>query len=444
MKSIRLYLIVVLLSTICIVNFGAALNGYKRSKAAGQSLLDKRLIDMALTTTKLYAQHAEVDSETFQNNVIFQIWDGNKLVAKSINSPKTPIANARSDFNIVNSNGVQWRVFRHQDTESKLVTMYGEQYDLYRTLIDEIILESLLPIVWVLPIIGLLIWLIVSYGLRPLTQFAAKLRLRSASELTTISDDGLPTELTPLLESTNTLFARLSDAFEREQRFAADAAHELRTPLAALKISLHNHAQSIKTPNGNIADVQASAKRMEASIEQILALYKLTPETFRRTLTLCNLKTVVQRSLIDIFPALELKQQIVEFVGEDINLEADEFALAMLMKNLIENASKYTPFHGRISVSIKYSDDDTIAIIVEDSGPGIAPADYDLVFDLFYRVGRDRHTSGVVGSGLGLSIVSHVVKLHNGKIRLSKSHSLGGLAVTVKLPKIQLTEMESS
>lgn len=444
MKSIRVYLIVVLLSTICIVNFGAALNGYNRSTDAGRSLLDKRLVSMTLTTTRLYEMHGSLDSETFESDAIFQIWKDQRLVAKSQNSSNTPLANSKSEFHIVNSNGVQWRVFRYQTSESSTVSMYGERYDLYRKLIDGIILESLLPIVWVLPILAILIWLIVGYGLRPLKQFADTLRRRSASELKAINNDGLPAELSPVVESTNRLFARLSDAFEREQRFAADAAHELRTPLAALKINLHNHAKSLKAPDDNIIALQASAKRMEESIEQILALYKLTPETFKKTLANHNLKSVVQKSLVDFFPAFEAKNQQVELIADDIQIEADEFALSMLIKNLIENASKYTPLSGNVLVTVSISCKDNIKIVIEDSGPGIQQSDYERVFDRFYRVGGDRHTSGVIGSGLGLSIVNHIVKLHSGSIKLSKSKPLGGLAVTVHLPKVQPMNMEPS
>jgi two-component system sensor histidine kinase QseC len=114
----------------------------------------------------------------------------------------------------------------------------------------------------------------------------------------------------------------------------------------------------------------------------------------------------------------------------------------MLLKNLLENASKYTPDSGDITLTIKGSDDASITIIVQDSGPGIPASDYQRVFDRFYRLGGDRHTSGVTGSGLGLSIVSHVVRLHGGEIKLSESPSLGGLAVTVTLPKVQLRRMD--
>lgn len=427
----------VLLSTICIVNFSAALNGYNRSTAAGNKLLDDRLKSMSLMTAKLHEIHGNVDADTFDDHVIFQIWQADKLLSKSLNAPSLGLVSGRSDYHIVNSAGVQWRVYSLSLPNSSVRVVYGERYDVYQQLIDGIILASLLPIVWVLPIIALLIWLIVGYGLKPISSLADKLRKRSANELTAIEADGLPNELSPLLESTNTLFARLSEAFAREQRFAADAAHELRTPLAGLKVSLHNLEQDHSKSDSNIIDLKVSAKRMENSIEQILALYKLTPQTFKQTLSKCMLKTHVQQSLIDLFPVLELKQQEVEFIADDVFIEADEFAISMLIKNLIENASKYTPNNGSILVTIDEADEHTVKLTIDDSGPGIAEQDYDRVFDRFYRVGGDRHSSDVIGSGLGLSIVSHVVKLHMGDIELSKSSSLGGLKVTVLFPKSQ-------
>ncbi|MFT5137371.1 MAG: two-component system sensor histidine kinase QseC [Arenicella sp.] len=440
MKSIRIFLIVVLLSTICIVNFSAALNGYNRSTEAGNSLLDVRLKSMALMTARLYAMHGEVDSAIFDDDTIFQIWQGDKLLSKSVNAPSTGLVSGLSEYHVVNSAGIQWRVHSRNTANSDVHVIYGERYDVYRQLIDGIILASLLPIVWVLPLIALLIWLIVSYGLMPLSSFADKLAKRSANELNPIEAEGLPNELSPLLDSTNTLFERLSEAFGREQRFAADAAHELRTPLAGLKVSLHNLEREHSESNDNIIDLKLCARRMENSIEQILALYKLTPETFKQTLARCMLKAHVQQTLIDLFPAIELKEQEVEFIAQDVVIEADEFAISMLIKNLIENASKYTPSNGSILVTIQDADEDTVKLTVEDSGPGITEQDYARVFDRFYRAGGDRHCSDVIGSGLGLSIVSHVVKLHMGSIDLSKSLALGGLRVTVLLPKSQSKE----
>jgi two-component system sensor histidine kinase QseC len=442
MKSIRIFLIVVLLSTICIVNFSAALNGYNRSTEAGNNLLDDRLKSMSLMIARLHQMHGDVDPDTFAEGIIFQVWQNQTLLSKSVNAPSSNMVSGLSDYHIINSAGVQWRVYSLSSAdlgadESGIHVIYGERYDIYRQLIDGIILASLLPIVWVLPIFALLIWFIVGYGLKPLSSFAEKLRKRSAQELRAIEVEGLPNELLPLLDSTNTLFERLSEAFAREQRFAADAAHELRTPLAGLKVSLHNLQQERPEEDTNLINLKACTRRMENSIEQILALYKLNSETFRQTLSECSLKPLVQQSLIELYPAIELKQQEVELIADDMVIDGDQFALSMLLKNLIENASKYTPSKGSIVVTVTEQDEQLVKLTIEDSGPGLSEQDYHRVFDRFYRVGGDRHSSGVIGAGLGLSIVNHVVKLHMGKIELSKSSILGGLKITVLLPKSQ-------
>jgi len=440
MKSIRLFLIVVLLSTICIVNFTAALNGYNRSTEAGNSLLDDRLKSMSLMIVRLNDIHGDVGSDTFNNESIFQIWRHDTLLSKSANAPSSMLISGNSDFHIVNSASVQWRIYSLNRADSDIHVVYGERYDLYRQLIDGIILASLLPIVWVIPVFAMLIWFIVGYGLKPLSSFAEKIRKRSAQELRVIEFEGLPNELLPLLDSTNTLFERLSEAFAREQRFAADAAHELRTPLTGLKVSLHNLQQELPEEDSNLINLQACANRMENSIEQILALYKLNSKMFRQTLSKCRLKELVRATMIDLFPAIALKQQDVEFIADDVVIDGDEFALSMLVKNLIENASKYTPNYGVILVTIKEAGEHTVKITIEDSGPGLSEVDYQRVFDRFYRVGGDRHSSGVIGAGLGLSIVNHVVTLHMGDISLSRSSALGGLKVIVSLPKTQSEE----
>lgn len=434
MKSIRLYLIVVLLSTICLVNFTAALNGYNRSTDIGNGLLDQNLVETSGAIERLFLRNGPLDANTFGDKAIFQIWQNGVLASRSKNAPETNMAVNPAAFHIVNSASVQWRLYSRQSAERDLTINYGERFDLYRQLVDGIILASLLPVIWALPIIGILVWLIVSYGLRPLSNFADNLRRRSATQLNPIESAQLPSELKPLLTSTNTLLSRLSEAFAREQRFAADAAHELRTPLAALKISLHNFQQENPSDNSDIQSLLDTAKRMENSIEQILALYKLTPETFNKTLSRCSLTQITQEIMIDLYGELERKQQSFDLIGDDVSVQADRFALSMMIKNLLENAVKYSPQGGDIAVVIGHASSNKVTLTVEDSGPGIHESDYQRVFDRFYRVGGDRHTSGIIGSGLGLSIVKHVVRLHNADIMLSKSTRYGGLAVIVSLP----------
>jgi two-component system sensor histidine kinase QseC len=173
---------------------------------------------------------------------------------------------------------------------------------------------------------------------------------------------------------------------------------------------------------------------MENTIEQLLALYKLTPENFGGTLTSCKVQTMLREALVERYDEMSSRNQTAELLGDEVEIEADFFALSVLIKNLLDNCIKYTPNDGRVRVKVKEVENSHIGIEFEDSGPGISDDDKPHVFDRFFRVGQDRHNSGVIGSGLGLSIVAHVVNLHHGTIKLFDSKDLGGLGVTVVLP----------
>jgi len=395
---------------------------------------------MAHLIDKISANRLSLPQGLLGEDALSQVWDGGTLTHRSANAPSTLLSPLDDGFHILNHAGLQWRIYVYRIESSNRWIIYGSRYDLFRSLIDTLILESILPIIWALPILGLLVWLIVSYGLRPLRSFAKMLTQRGVNDLRAIEDDQFPTELSDVVTSTNRLFGRLSEAFEREQRFAADAAHELRTPLAALKVNLHNLSQNNHLTGDSLSELEASARRMENLIEQILALYRLSPENFQSTLVTCDLKSIIQQVIIDLYDSLHSKQHNIELLGESMELEADTFALSLMIKNLIDNAVKYTPENGRILLSLCSDSDSRLTLSIEDSGPGISELDHDRIFERFYRVGRDRHSSGVTGSGLGLSIVQHVIKLHHGAIALSKSDALGGLSISVTLPKKQTNE----
>jgi two-component system sensor histidine kinase QseC len=283
-------------------------------------------------------------------------------------------------------------------------------------------------------VIGALIWLIVGLGLKPLRTLAATLQSRRAGELQPVASDGYPQELGVVITSVNQLMERLAEAFAREQRFAADAAHELRTPLAAIKISLHNLAQQGGIDRETLQNLTRSIDRMSDSIEQILALHRFTPEQLKAASTRCDLRQLAQAAIIDLYEACRAKQQSIELEADaPVIVEGGEFALQTLLRNLIDNASKYTPAGGSILLSVTPRDGEA-CIAIDDSGPGIPEADHQRVFDRFYRVGGDRHASGVVGSGLGLSIIAQIVRLHGGHVALQRSPQLGGLRVEILLP----------
>lgn len=440
MKSIRLYLILALLSTICLSNFVVAVHGYRKSMAAGDHLLDKQLIEMSQTLEQLNAANIAPPPNLYGDGKLFQIWDADRLLLyHSTTAPAAPLGLLAPGYHFASHAGLRWRVYVFYDASRQHWIVAGQRHDLYAHLIERMVLQSTLPVIWVLPIIGLLIWLVVGSGMRPLVSLAAILQQRRAGELEAVDRSGYPAELAVVITSVNQLMERLAEAFDREQRFAADAAHELRTPLAAIKVNLHNLAREAQLTGGrdevnrSLDDLTRSVDRMGHSIEQILALYRFTPEQLLAASTHCDLRKLAQAVIIDLYDACLARQQTIELEADAVTIEGSEFALQTLLRNLIDNASKYTPAGGSILLTVQQRTG-YAHIAVEDSGPGIPAADYKRVFDRFYRVGGDRHASPVVGSGLGLSIVQHIVRLHSGQITLLHSTRLGGLRIEITLP----------
>lgn len=432
MRSIRAYLILALVATIFLANFVAAFHGYHRSIAAGDRLMDKQLIEMAQSLEQFDAAAAPPPANLFGDSRLYQIADSSaRLLFRSANAPSEAIAGLVPGYNFASHNGLRWRIYVLRDIQDRWI-IAAQRSDLYARLVEQMVLESILPIVWVLPVIALLVLVIVGIGLQPLKKLAGTLLQRRPGELTPVDSGGYPAELTVVVASINELLGRLTDAFEREQRFAADAAHELRTPLAAIKVNLHNLGSEQHLDRAALRQLEGSVDRMGRSIEQILTLYRFSPERLLAAATRCNLRQLAQQAIIDLYDGCAAKQQNIELDAAPIEIEGNEFALLALLRNLIDNAVKYTPAGGAIRVAIA-AVDGIARIDVEDSGPGVPAEDYKRVFDRFYRVGGDRHASKVIGSGLGLSIVQHIVNLHGGRIALGKSR-LGGLKVEISLP----------
>jgi two-component system sensor histidine kinase QseC len=301
--------------------------------------------------------------------------------------------------------------------------------NIYSALTEEILLKAITPIVWVLPIVGILVFLVVSLGLRPIKRLTGRLVQRSSNDFSALPVNGYPEELEPIVAALNSLFARLAAAFDRERRFSADAAHELRTPLAALKVNLHNLANELGDIDG-VTVLKRSTERMEHCIEQLLEIHRTSIAPGNADLQPCDLNGLAREAISQKYELIAARQQTVELKGSRALLLADPNELSVLLRNLIDNASKYTPVNGKICLTTDTKAGAT-RILIEDSGPGIPDAEFSRVLDRFYRVGGDRHATDVVGSGLGLSIVSAIAQRYQGRIHFSRSAVLGGLALEV-------------
>lgn len=441
MSSIRRFLVVVLLATITLINFLTALHGYRTSMAKAEQLFDAQLADiadvLALTAGGIDSNPAVLATVMGEGpGIAFQVWHHGELLSSSGVAPENlaePVAPLVAGYADVNFAGYRWRAFSRYVPETERWLIVAERADIRFNLAESVILESVLPIILGLPLAGLLIWIIVGRGLRPLQDLAGEMGNKRGDDLSPVADFEPPQELAVLINSINDLLRRLEASFEREKRFAADAAHELRTPISVLKVQLHNLLRDADEGMVALRPLKAAVERMEHSVEQVLMLYRTTPEQFAANFTDLDLAGVARQVIAALYPQLEAKQQQIELVADRSPMRGDAFALRTLLTNLIENASKYSGSGCEIRVTIKH-EGAGVELTVEDNGPGIPADQRDKVFERFYRLSSDRQDPGIVGSGIGLAIVRHLVDIHGASIRLGESSFPSGLAVTVRFP----------
>lgn len=442
MRSIKFFLVSGILATLILFNFIAALQGYQSSMDEADRLFDNQMLDLARLVSNLDFTHPDVDEVRLGNDLTFQVWEGSALVAASNNAPDAPILEFSPGFEYANFNGYRWRTFTRFDNSRDRWVIVAERTDLRFVLAENVVIESVIPMLLGIPLVGLLIWVIVAHGLRPLAEFSAELKQKRANDLTPVLSANSRVELDQTIESVNGFIARLSTTMERESRFSADAAHELRTPISALKVQLHNLSRDIDTSNDSYQQLQQGVERMQHLLEQLLALYRTTPEQFESNSTQVDLYAITQQQIALRYPAFEAKQQQIELEGAAAVIVGDKFALETLLSNLLLNANKYTPVGGRVNVRVEtgiqsglQSTADEICLTVEDNGPGIPPQDRKAVFERFHRGSSAIAASETPGCGLGLTIVQHITELHNARVTLEDSSFASGCAFRIYFGK---------
>jgi two-component system sensor histidine kinase QseC len=299
-----------------------------------------------------------------------------------------------------------------------------------------VILESLFHTLAGLPVVGLLIWVIVSGGLRPLRALASELAGKQPDDLSPLAIRAPKQELEQIVASCNGLLERLETSLLREKQFASDAAHELRTPISALKVQVYKLAQEHGADDAQMSELEQTVERLEHIVEQILDLYRSSPDQFNASFEPLDLSGLAREVLAEEFAAFDRKDQQLEFEGPACMIAGDRFALKTLLRNLLSNANKYTPRGGQVLVTVAPKGD-TVRLTVADSGPGIPEDQCQSIFERFYRIGRDRHPSGESGCGLGLAIVKRLVELHRASISITPSGLATGAAFHVDLPRFR-------
>jgi two-component system sensor histidine kinase QseC len=429
-SSIRKFLIVGILATLTLFNFIAALRGYQSSMREADTLFDNELLDLSTLVANLDIP-ALPDDFHLGNNLAFQVWRFDELLASTHQAPREPMNALKPGFEFSNFDGYRWRTYtRHVEADERWIIV-AERTDQRFLLAENVVIEAVIPILLGIPLVGLLIWVLVSRGLKPLHTLSTALRQKQVNDLSPLPAQGIPTELAQVVQSTNGFINRLSAALEREKRFSADAAHELRTPISALKVQLHNLAQEVPPGSESYAQLEAGVVRMQHLVEQLLSLYRTTPDQFDANCVPVDLEVLAQDVIAQLYAMVEQRGQSLELESEPAVIRGDPFALETLLSNLLTNASKYTQEGGSIHVQVAKRDGEVV-LSVADNGPGISDAEKPLVFERFYRR-DDPGTQRQPGCGLGLTIVQHVATLHQARVEVGDAPG-GGALFTVHFP----------
>jgi two-component system OmpR family sensor kinase len=288
-------------------------------------------------------------------------------------------------------------------------------------------------LVELVPIFGLLIWFTVGRGLAPLRVLAAAVARRSAEDLQPLPATSLPSEVKPLVYEINLLLDRVESALDAQRGFIADAAHELRTPITAadLQLQLAERAGTMEEMRAALLPLRGGIARSQRLIEQLLSMARNQPEASALQREDFDLHALLQEVVGELAPLAIKKDIDIELIATGpIVYRGDRNALRVAVANLVDNAIRYTPPEGKVSVSLVQSDA-SLGIDVTDSGAGISEAERERVFDRFYRGLGHAET----GSGLGLSIVERIVTRHGGTVRLASATPEGGLKAMIELPR---------
>ncbi len=374
--------------------------------------------------------HVETEV-TLDRRFRYQVRDqSGKLVLISADTTREPFVSLAVDgHQEVEIGGVEHYVYSLWNNDHSLQIQVIERADPL-----DFVLATVGPqlavgfIITILALLMIKVWLL-GRATSALDQAANQLVNRSPADLEPIVADNPPRELIPLLDAINCLFTRTRRALEAERNFSAHAAHELRTPLAAVRVQAQvaDRARSAGGTHEALQQLGVCVERASRMIDQMLTLARFESlPTAWGSLVYVHLDQIVAQVLSDLRPLLAERKINLELRVEPAIVRGLELGLASLLRNLVENAARYTPDHGTVRVET-WQDGPATYIAVEDSGPGIPTAERERVFEPFYRLATD----GVEGCGIGLSIVRSVVRIHGAQINLSDS-ALGGLRVVVR------------
>ena len=447
--SLKLRLLGFVLASVLLAGLGLGIATYRNALREADAMFDLHLQQMAhsLRGSVLLGTTADGDYGEEGYDVFVQIWgvDGTQMFrsARSALPPRAVLG-----FSDATVNGNRYRVYSLQ-TPLQTVQI-AQDMDARETRAQGLALRSTLPMALMAPLLMLLIGWIITRSLAPVERMRRQVSGRADDDLSPLSERGLPAEVQPLVHEINLLFGRVDSAFAAQKNFVADAAHELRSPLTALKLQAEalRRASDDASRETAIARMQQGIERSIRLVGQMLVLARQEASSTGNEATstsaaspavhgsTVNLEALVRDTIAAALPEAGIKRiDLGLAASEPTTVHGEAEALHILLGNLIDNAIKYTPEGGQIDVTLASpaqatGTSRTAVLTVEDSGPGIAEAEHERVFDRFFRV-ADAAASATTGSGLGLAIVKTIAKRHGATVVLGRSERLGGLRIAV-------------
>lgn len=372
---------------------------------------------------------------SYERKIMFQVAQQGDVLIRSDNTPFRDTQDLHPGYQRLFAGDQFWHIFTLVDGD--LWYTVGERGDIREEVARKIAISNLGPSLIALPLLVLLLAVILRRGLQPLNDLDQRIQERSKDNLEPVVLPQPPREIVPIVESLNGLLARLRRSLDAERRFSATASHEMRTPLAALKINVQNalKAGSDQERLDSLHDIDASVDRASRLINQLLTLSRLEQDASGFQVQRLDIMPVLREEIAALYPLALQKHQTIELLENPDTLEFTTIpqVFPLVVRNLVDNAIKYSPEGGVIRLqAVRHPGE--IVLQVEDSGPGVPESERERIFERFYRMAP----TGVVGSGLGLAIVKRVTEVLNATIDVDSSNVLGGLLIRIHIPTATL------
>lgn len=433
MQSIRKTLLWWLAGGLLAGIFVATLLIYAQARQEANALFDYQMqqVAAALPSQWIDPPPPALASIARDDDVVIRIWDGTgRSLYLSHARPNLP-EQVELGFSDANTPEGPWRVY--SVAFGPAVVQIAQPYSARHAVAARMALRTVAPLLILLPLLGWIVWLAVGRGLAPLGSVAKQVQARDAAALSPLPTQGLPDEIRPLTNALNDLLTRLGTALAHQRAFVADAAHALRTPLAALKLQLQvaDRAQNEDERRAAHADLHRGVERMIRLVGQLLTLARQEPGAADTQRAPVALDAVAAEVVAELSPAAVHKgiDLGVDMASQPASVLGNADALRVLLVNLVDNALCYCPRGARVDVSTGHPPDGGVQLVVEDNGPGIPEEERERVLDRFYRPTQ----APTGGSGLGLAIVREIAQAHDATLTLEAREG-GGLRVVLRFP----------